>query len=151
MGFFFFFPTSRTRYVYVGPPKSLQVRSYMDTKIKMGGFGWLWKQKKKRIFLCWRRKMGALYLLPLSICSLFKPRQSLPKTHFSNPIFSPNLSSIKLSKTHFSHESVLLRSTQNDSSESRFLDENGVVDDMDGYLNYLSLEYDSVWDTKPSW
>ncbi|XP_008809865.2 uncharacterized protein LOC103721442 [Phoenix dactylifera] len=22
---------------------------------------------------------------------------------------------------------------------------------MDGYLNYLSLEYDSVWDTKPSW
>ncbi|KAF5767205.1 hypothetical protein HanRHA438_Chr14g0631621 [Helianthus annuus] len=21
---------------------------------------------------------------------------------------------------------------------------------MDGYLNYLSLEYDSVWDTKPS-
>ncbi|CAA6667301.1 unnamed protein product [Spirodela intermedia] len=22
---------------------------------------------------------------------------------------------------------------------------------MDGYLNYLSLEYDSIWDTKPSW
>uniref|UniRef100_A0A453H5I4 Uncharacterized protein n=1 Tax=Aegilops tauschii subsp. strangulata TaxID=200361 RepID=A0A453H5I4_AEGTS len=22
---------------------------------------------------------------------------------------------------------------------------------MDGYLNYLSLEYDSVWDTKPAW
>ncbi|MED6106806.1 hypothetical protein PIB30_007833 [Stylosanthes scabra] len=35
--------------------------------------------------------------------------------------------------------------------ESLFLDENGVVDDMDGYLNQLSLEYDSVWDTKPSW
>lgn len=35
--------------------------------------------------------------------------------------------------------------------ESLFLDENGVVDDMDGYLNYLSLEYDSVWDTKPAW
>lgn len=32
-----------------------------------------------------------------------------------------------------------------------FFDENGAVDDMDGYLNYLSLEYDSVWDTKPSW
>ncbi|XP_078155344.1 spindle pole body-associated protein [Carex rostrata] len=35
--------------------------------------------------------------------------------------------------------------------ESLFFDENGVVDDMDGYLNYLSLEYDSVWDTKPAW
>ncbi|KAL3827953.1 hypothetical protein ACJIZ3_016755 [Penstemon smallii] len=35
--------------------------------------------------------------------------------------------------------------------ESIFLDENGVVEDMDGYLNYLSLEYESVWDTKPSW
>ncbi|KAL6502864.1 hypothetical protein OROHE_024032 [Orobanche hederae] len=22
---------------------------------------------------------------------------------------------------------------------------------MNGYLDYLSLEYDSVWDTKPSW
>ncbi|KZV25441.1 hypothetical protein F511_17219 [Dorcoceras hygrometricum] len=35
--------------------------------------------------------------------------------------------------------------------EPSFFDENGVVQDMDGYLNYLSLEYDSVWDTKPSW
>lgn len=95
--------------------------------------------------------MGALsLLLPLSISSLLKPHQSLPKTHFSNPIFSSKLSSIKLSHTHFSHESVL-RSSKNDTSESRFLDDNGVVDDMDGYLNYLSLEYDSVWDTKPSW
>jgi hypothetical protein len=35
--------------------------------------------------------------------------------------------------------------------ESLFFDENGVVEDMDGYLNHLSLEYDSVWDTKPAW
>ncbi|CAN1176845.1 hypothetical protein LINPERPRIM_LOCUS3825 [Linum perenne] len=34
---------------------------------------------------------------------------------------------------------------------SQFMDEDGVVEDMDGYMNYLSLEYDSVWDTKPSW
>ncbi|CAI0449398.1 unnamed protein product [Linum tenue] len=34
---------------------------------------------------------------------------------------------------------------------SQYMDKNGVVEDMDGYLNYLSLEYDSVWDTKPSW
>lgn len=31
------------------------------------------------------------------------------------------------------------------------MDENGVVGDMEGYLNSLSLEYDSVWDTKPYW
>ena len=31
------------------------------------------------------------------------------------------------------------------------MDDEGQVEDMDGYLNYLSLEYDSVWDTKPSW
>ncbi|XP_048441864.1 uncharacterized protein LOC125478119 [Pyrus x bretschneideri] len=38
-----------------------------------------------------------------------------------------------------------------DPKESQFLDEDGVVGDMDGYMNYLSLEYDTVWDTKPSW
>ncbi|KAL9250344.1 hypothetical protein AKJ16_DCAP08600 [Drosera capensis] len=36
-----------------------------------------------------------------------------------------------------------------------FLDDDdeggGGVDEFDGYLNDLSLEYDSVWDTKPSW
>ncbi|KAL6893717.1 hypothetical protein ACP4OV_007815 [Aristida adscensionis] len=35
--------------------------------------------------------------------------------------------------------------------EAAFFGEDGVVEDMDGYLNYLSLEYDSVWDTKPAW
>ncbi|KAM3216799.1 hypothetical protein P3L10_026240 [Capsicum annuum] len=39
----------------------------------------------------------------------------------------------------------------NDPNESAFFNENGVVEDMDSYLNHLSLEYDSVWDTKPSW
>ncbi|KAG8062218.1 hypothetical protein GUJ93_ZPchr0003g16908 [Zizania palustris] len=33
---------------------------------------------------------------------------------------------------------------------AEFFGDDGVVEDMDGYLNYLSLEYDSVWDTKPS-
>ncbi|KAL6637676.1 hypothetical protein ACP70R_025248 [Stipagrostis hirtigluma subsp. patula] len=37
------------------------------------------------------------------------------------------------------------------SGAAAFFGEDGVVDDMDGYLNYLSLEYDSVWDTKPAW
>ncbi|TVU45514.1 hypothetical protein EJB05_05003 [Eragrostis curvula] len=37
------------------------------------------------------------------------------------------------------------------SGGAEFFGEDGVVEDMDGYLNYLSLEYDSVWDTKPAW
>lgn len=35
--------------------------------------------------------------------------------------------------------------------ESRFLEQDGSIRDMDGYLNHLSLEYESVWDTKPAW
>lgn len=31
------------------------------------------------------------------------------------------------------------------------LDEDGVVQNMEIYLNNLSLEYESVWDTKPVW
>ncbi|CAL4918569.1 unnamed protein product [Urochloa decumbens] len=38
-----------------------------------------------------------------------------------------------------------------DAGAAAFFGEDGVVEDMDGYLNYLSLEYDSVWDTKPAW
>ncbi|CAL4918570.1 unnamed protein product [Urochloa decumbens] len=37
-----------------------------------------------------------------------------------------------------------------DAGAAAFFGEDGVVEDMDGYLNYLSLEYDSVWDTKPA-
>ncbi|KAK7243000.1 hypothetical protein RIF29_37782 [Crotalaria pallida] len=39
-------------------------------------------------------------------------------------------------------------SGNNSSRENVLFDEDG---DMEGYLNHLSLEYDSVWDTKPSW
>ena len=38
-----------------------------------------------------------------------------------------------------------------DGGAAAFFGEDGVVKDMDGYLDYLSLEYDSVWDTKPAW
>lgn len=38
-----------------------------------------------------------------------------------------------------------------DGGAAAFFGDDGVVEDMDGYLDYLSLEYDSVWDTKPSW
>ncbi|KAI9080279.1 hypothetical protein K1719_037673 [Acacia pycnantha] len=46
---------------------------------------------------------------------------------------------------------VVFGLNSNDPKESLFSDENGAVEDMEGYLNQLSLEYDSVWDTKPSW
>ncbi|KAL3626086.1 hypothetical protein CASFOL_029635 [Castilleja foliolosa] len=39
----------------------------------------------------------------------------------------------------------------NTDQDPSFFNENGAVEDMDSYLNHLSLEYDSVWDTKPSW
>ncbi|KAK4756460.1 hypothetical protein SAY87_006587 [Trapa incisa] len=42
-------------------------------------------------------------------------------------------------------------SRNEDVPETMFIDESNVVDDMEGYLNYLSPEYESVWDTKPSW
>lgn len=42
-------------------------------------------------------------------------------------------------------------SSAKDGGESSFLNDSDVVDDMEDYLNHLSLEYDSVWDTKPSW
>ncbi|XBI03139.1 hypothetical protein VPH35_131591 [Triticum aestivum] len=35
--------------------------------------------------------------------------------------------------------------------EAEFFRKDGVVGDMDGYLNYLSLEYDFVSDTNPTW
>uniref|UniRef100_A0A7N0TUM0 DUF6737 domain-containing protein n=1 Tax=Kalanchoe fedtschenkoi TaxID=63787 RepID=A0A7N0TUM0_KALFE len=63
----------------------------------------------------------------------------------------------KFSKRQFSTDRLRNSSTVKSSPDnkdpeiSRFLDEQGVVGDMDGYLNHLSLEYDSVWDTKPSW
>ncbi|XP_062190837.1 uncharacterized protein LOC133893851 isoform X5 [Phragmites australis] len=37
------------------------------------------------------------------------------------------------------------------SGAAAFFEEDRVVEDMDEYLDYLSLEYDSVWDTKPVW
>ncbi|KAI4995894.1 hypothetical protein ZWY2020_037982 [Hordeum vulgare] len=37
------------------------------------------------------------------------------------------------------------------NGRAEFFQKDGVVDDMDRYLNYLSLEYESVWDTNPAW
>ncbi|XP_043722989.1 uncharacterized protein LOC122670087 [Telopea speciosissima] len=101
--------------------------------------------------------MGTLSLYPVS----FSPPLALthrsfpsPHNHLCNSIFTPKISSppaIKLTSRNFLNGFFVLQSNRTESGESRFLDEDGVVEDMDGYMNYLSLEYDSVWDTKPSW
>ena len=100
--------------------------------------------------------MGTLSLFPLSLSSTLRPNPSSStfRTQLSNPIFYPLLSSTthrNSQRFHFPSKTIAFGSNTNDPKESLFLDENGGVDDMDGYLNYLSLEYDSVWDTKPSW
>lgn len=92
----------------------------------------------------------SLPLLPLPLLAF--PTQIQNQIHFSNSISTlhgktlPILNSAKiLDKT------IVYGINPTDSSESVFYDEDGVVDDMEGYLNHLSLEYDSVWDTKPAW
>ncbi|KAL5561687.1 hypothetical protein UlMin_031434 [Ulmus minor] len=94
--------------------------------------------------------MATLSLFPLSV-SVRVLRLASPQTHISNPILWPYPSSTSVKSSRYRDKFVVFGSKSRDPKGSEFLDENGVVDDMDGYLNYLSLEYDSVWDTKPSW
>ncbi|KAF5731536.1 hypothetical protein HS088_TW18G00215 [Tripterygium wilfordii] len=97
--------------------------------------------------------MGTLILtlLPLSLsCSpralTLQGQTRCPfKTHFVNPFSWP------LKSTRLRSRTVVFAGNPRDPKESQFFNEDGVVEDMDGYLNHLSLEYDSVWDTKPSW
>ncbi|XP_042517835.1 uncharacterized protein LOC122091770 [Macadamia integrifolia] len=93
--------------------------------------------------------MGALSLCPLSFSPPLRHRSFPSPLHLCNSIFAS--SPMKLASRNSLSGALVIQSNRNESGESRFLDEDGVVDDMDGYLNYLSLEYDSVWDTKPSW
>ncbi|KAL6978533.1 hypothetical protein U1Q18_020201 [Sarracenia purpurea var. burkii] len=95
--------------------------------------------------------MIATPLFPLSLSCLLRPQRSPSQTHVSNPILFPKLSSISLKSTLLSNSSAVLGINSSDPKELAFGDENGAVDDMEGYLNSLSLEYDSVWDTKPYW
>ncbi|KAK1437279.1 hypothetical protein QVD17_03069 [Tagetes erecta] len=99
-------------------------------------------------------------LSPFYLRSTPSPVTVSSEYHFSVGIFRPE-NSLRFRTPNFRSKTLRLHSssssngkTEEDESESssrRFLDEDGVVEDMDGYLNYLSLEYDSVWDTKPSW
>ncbi|KAJ8899284.1 hypothetical protein K2173_018258 [Erythroxylum novogranatense] len=97
--------------------------------------------------------MGTLSILPLSCPppSAF-PSSSCARTDLSKSISSPRLTFENLHPINLRTKTVVFGAGSRGPDEySQFLDENGEVEDMDGYLNYLSLEYESVWDTKPSW
>lgn len=95
--------------------------------------------------------MGALSLLPPPVSLQSYRFRASPVHSFLVP--SPSLPPSVLSQWKRPGTVRASREAERPGAggESGFLDENGVVDDMDGYLNYLSLEYDSVWDTKPAW
>lgn len=94
--------------------------------------------------------MGALsLLLATSLPSYHFP--SSTQTLLSNFAASSQLLSFTPKCTKFRTKTLVFGKQSRIDNDSQFLDENGVVDDMDGYLNYHSFEYDSVWDTKPSW
>ncbi|XP_061367002.1 uncharacterized protein LOC133310125 [Gastrolobium bilobum] len=95
--------------------------------------------------------MRTVPLLVLPLPLPHRPRTLTTQTHFSNPILYQSLSSSLNSSTRFRNKTIVFGVNPSDSNDPLFFDENGVVDDMEGYLNHLSLEYDSVWDTKPSW
>lgn len=83
--------------------------------------------------------MIAQFLSPISITCSLQPHHRICKTHLLN--------STKICSFITNHGGVKgLRFSSNSSK-----DDNGTVDDMESYLNNLSLEYDSVWDTKPAW
>ncbi|KAL8029051.1 hypothetical protein ABFX02_14G203300 [Erythranthe guttata] len=75
---------------------------------------------------------------------------------YSSPQIKPKIRPILCSISKPRNQTILGRVNSSNNGrdpvkDPSFFDENGAVEDMDGYLNYLSLEYDSVWDTKPSW
>lgn len=100
--------------------------------------------------------MGVVPLISLAFpLQLHLQTHLSTKTHFKNPTLCPNYSLGVNNCGSSRSKTAKLRSKSNDQEwdppSPLYMDENGVVNDMEGYLNSLSLEYDSVWDTKPSW
>ena len=102
--------------------------------------------------------MSALCLLPSTPPSCSGRGPSRPPGLVATPLLPPSCSSISpqlalAGGRHrlFSGVARVGREKGGKNGGAEFFREDGVVDDMDGYLNYLSLEYDSVWDTKPAW
>uniref|UniRef100_A0A3Q7IZZ1 DUF6737 domain-containing protein n=1 Tax=Solanum lycopersicum TaxID=4081 RepID=A0A3Q7IZZ1_SOLLC len=100
------------------------------------------------------QSLSSSVLLPL-LCLTPPVHRRVARSQLSDIEFSSKLPSITSLSSHKfckrTRTSTVRGINSNDPKESAFFNENGVVEDMDSYLNYLSLEYDSVWDTKPSW
>ncbi|XP_027115578.2 uncharacterized protein [Coffea arabica] len=103
--------------------------------------------------------LPSFYFRPPPTSTTGAPPPPVPILHFScfnyslvTSLLSPKLTTTSISAYKPFKPCAATKSNRSqDPRESSFFDEDGVVRDMDGYLNYLSLEYDSVWDTKPSW
>ncbi|CAE6139746.1 unnamed protein product [Arabidopsis arenosa] len=91
--------------------------------------------------------MASLSISAVSL-SPFRPQAQIRLTKLSP---RTNLHSFNLKPIRINTKIRSLGGNRREPKDSRFSDENGVVDDMEGFLDNLSLEYDSVWDTKPSW
>ncbi|KAL1225112.1 hypothetical protein V5N11_033526 [Cardamine amara subsp. amara] len=87
----------------------------------------------------------------ISVVSLSPLRALRPQTHFTVLNSRPKLQFLNVKPTRICTKIRSLGGNRREPKDSRFVDENGLADDMEGYLDDLSLEYDSVWDTKPSW
>ncbi|PAN45520.1 hypothetical protein PAHAL_9G125100 [Panicum hallii] len=112
--------------------------------------------------------MGALCLVfpstpPSCPCGAGAARSSVPMLVASPSPFSPSSAAVAGTRLQLRGRSRGRRAGvarvggggegegAKDAGAAAFFGEDGVVEDMDGYLDYLSLEYDSVWDTKPAW
>ncbi|KAJ4845576.1 hypothetical protein Tsubulata_019469 [Turnera subulata] len=83
-------------------------------------------------------------VLPLSLHCSPGPSHPSSRTHlYKSTSWPKNFSSTANSFGFRGKTVVVYGGNSGGPSESQFLDESGIVDDMDGYLNYLSLEYDS--------
>lgn len=117
------------------------------------------QKQSRKLGLCNKTKMAlvgvshSLSFFPLPPFHPSPPQNLCFQGHQFSSIsaFAPTLALITNHSRSKPIASWSCRSKQNDLREVAFFDENGAVKDMDAYLNNLSLEYDSVWDTKPSW
>ncbi|VVB07045.1 unnamed protein product [Arabis nemorensis] len=91
--------------------------------------------------------MGSLSVSVVAL-SPFRPQTQI---YLTNVSYRTKLNLFSLKPTRICTKIGGLGGNRREQKDSRFVDENGVVDDMEGYLDHLSLEYDSVWDTKPYW
>eukprot|EP00246_Nothoceros_aenigmaticus_P012631 TRINITY_DN4015_c0_g1_i1.p1 TRINITY_DN4015_c0_g1~~TRINITY_DN4015_c0_g1_i1.p1 ORF type:complete len:190 (-),score=16.99 TRINITY_DN4015_c0_g1_i1:238-807(-) len=92
-------------------------------------------------------------------CSVSRPRPSLPsRTQFNCHLRELNKHTPGLERDAFSgnagptrREDFSITFSARKRGDGSNIDDEGVIRDMERYLEDLSLEYDSVWDTKPAW